>query len=111
MSRFACWAKGCQASVIDFRVVHSSPCLSYLVQDIRLWLEEGQAVDVAALPFTPIVLVNASASAARERRCLTLPPGDCRAGCPALQGGLMHLPLSVPRCMHRPAGCACALSP
>ncbi|KAL4421701.1 hypothetical protein ABPG77_010645 [Micractinium sp. CCAP 211/92] len=53
-------------------------CL-WVSQDSHLWAEQGQAVDVASLPFTPVVLVNASASATRERRCLTLPaeaPGE-----------------------------------
>lgn len=51
-------------------------CLPCPMQDTHLWAEEGQAVDVASLPFTPVVLVNASASATRERRCLMLPAGD-----------------------------------
>ena len=49
------------------------------LQDSRLSLGEGQggAADVASLAFTPLVLVGASATTARQRRCLTLPPGAC----------------------------------
>ncbi|PSC72713.1 initiator tRNA phosphoribosyl [Micractinium conductrix] len=48
----------------------------WVSQDSRLSLGEGQggAADVASLAFTPLVLVGASATTARQRRCLTLPP-------------------------------------
>lgn len=42
-------------------------------QDSRIWLDS--VAGAASLPFTPIILVGASATTARQRRCLTLPPG------------------------------------
>ena len=51
-------------------------CL-WVTQDGAEWEQGGAGtVDVAALPFTPIVLVGASATTARQRRTLTLPGGE-----------------------------------
>ncbi|EFN58577.1 hypothetical protein CHLNCDRAFT_7874, partial [Chlorella variabilis] len=45
----------------------------WVSQDSRIWLDS--VAGAASLPFTPIILVGASATTARQRRCLTLPPG------------------------------------
>ncbi|KAI3436605.1 hypothetical protein D9Q98_006022 [Chlorella vulgaris] len=50
----------------------------WVSQDSRIW--EDSVAPPSSLPFTPIILIGASATTARQRRCLTLPADQPNRG-------------------------------